>query len=755
MVAAAAMIAQQVAGKATRDTLFLSNFNVTQWPIMLVGASIISIAVALLTARTMTLLSPGKFVPAAFGASAALLLGVWFLSTRDAKAAAVALYLHIAVVGPVLISGYWSMFNERFDPRTAKRQMGWIGAVGTLGGLLGGLLAVRVSASAGVSAMISVLAGMHLICAVVMRGLAQPERQGAVSRAGPGDQPASAEMLAGFRYLWGKPYLRNLAMLVLLGTVSAALLDYVFRTYATASFAGDELMHVFSWFYTGVALLAFVVQITMSRLSLNRLRLAEMVATLPITVAGGSLAVLLAPNLLSAGIARGMEMVLRNSLFRSGYELLYTPVAPQEKRATKTIVDVGFERLGDAVGGGAVTAVLVLASQGANTVLLIAALILALGALAVAYRLHHGYVEALESSLVRGAVRLDAGVPLDLSQTIDTSVLSIALGTPQTLGGDPRGSKVAGARSSSSSSGSGPFAPARTVVPAPDPKAAPPPATEIPAEVRQLTERVLELSSGVPERIVRVLSNGLTPELVPHAIPLLARDEVAHDVVRALRKVAPSVTGQLLDVLLDSDRDLAVRRRIPRVLSACGTGRAVEGLFRGLEDQRFEIRLQCGRALARIRENAPDQPIDPEQVVAAVLREVAVERRVWESQRQIDRLEEPGESRFVEDYLRERANASLEHVFTLLSLALTQQPLLRIAFHDLHAEDLKRRGTALEYLECVLPLAVREKLWPFLEDHGARAGPARPREEIIADLLRTNESIRINLAELRKLHQGG
>ena len=94
-------------------------------------------------------------------------------------------------------------------------------------------------------------------------------------------------------------------------------------------------------------------------------------------------------------------------------------------------------------------------------------------------------------------------------------------------------------------------------------------------------------------------------------------------------------------------------------------------------------------------------------------------------------------------------------MFTLLSLALTQQPLLRIAFHDLHAEDPKRQGTALEYLECVLPLPVREKLWPFLEDHGKRAGQVRPREEIIADLLRTNESIRINLAELKKLHPGG
>src|SRR6266850_1566159 len=108
---------------------------------MLVAASLVSIAVALLTSRTMSALSPAKLVPAAFGISGVLLLGVWALSFRDLKLAAVAVYLHIAVLGPVVISGFWSMVNERFDPRTAKGQIGRIGIVSTLGGLAGGVVA--------------------------------------------------------------------------------------------------------------------------------------------------------------------------------------------------------------------------------------------------------------------------------------------------------------------------------------------------------------------------------------------------------------------------------------------------------------------------------------------------------------------------------------------------------------------------------------------------------------------------------------
>ena len=49
--------------------------------------------------------------------------------------------------------------------------------------------------------------------------------------------------------------------------------------------------------------------------------------------------------------------------------------------------------------------------------------------------------------------------------------------------------------------------------------------------------------------------------------------------------------------------------------------------------------------------------------------------------------------------MRERASASLQHIFTLLSAALPEQALLRLAFNGLHTDDSQRRGTALEYLD--------------------------------------------------------
>ena len=64
--------------------------------------------------------------------------------------------------------------------------------------------------------------------------------------------------------------------------------------------------------------------------------------------------------------------------------------------------------------------------------------------------------------------------------------------------------------------------------------------------------------------------------------------------------------------------------------------------------------------------------------------------------------------------------------------------------------DLYLQGTALEYLEGLLPAPIRERLWPFLEDRRTRGGPQRPRDEVLADLMRSNQSIMLNLEELQR-----
>jgi hypothetical protein len=71
----------------------------------------------------------------------------------------------------------------------------------------------------------------------------------------------------------------------------------------------------------------------------------------------------------------------------------------------------------------------------------------------------------------------------------------------------------------------------------------------------------------------------------------------------------------------------------------------------------------------------------------------------------------------------------------------------------LNTGDIQLRGTALEYLENVLPAPIRQGLWPYLVPSRA-AHREQPHDKTIARLLQSSESMTIrNIA--RELGHGG
>ena len=176
MVCSGVVTAQFIAGKATRDALFLASHHVTMLPAMVMVTSAVSILLVVASSKALTRVKPGVFVALAFAASASLLMAEWALLPVAPKIAAVVVYLQISGIGPMLGSGFWLIASEQFDPRTAKRQFGRITGAGTLGGLAGGLLSERVAAAFQISAMLPILAALNLLCAWLVWRLATSER---------------------------------------------------------------------------------------------------------------------------------------------------------------------------------------------------------------------------------------------------------------------------------------------------------------------------------------------------------------------------------------------------------------------------------------------------------------------------------------------------------------------------------------------------------------------------------------------------
>ena len=157
---------------------------------------------------------------------------------------------------------------------------------------------------------------------------------------------------------------------------------------------------------------------------------------------------------------------------------------------------------------------------------------------------------------------------------------------------------------------------------------------------------------------------------IAQVLELLAWDDVTSHVRRALERTADRHVGLLVDALLDGGTEFAIRRRIPRVLVSVPTQRALDGLILGLSDPRFEVRYQCSRAMDRMLVAEPMLQVDSLRIYQVVERELSVARPVWNGHRLLDQFESADAVMFLDEQLRERANRSLEHVFSLLVTVL-------------------------------------------------------------------------------------
>src|SRR5207247_9618292 len=179
---------------------------------------------------------------------------------------------------------------------------------------------------------------------------------------------------------------------------------------------GDGLLRVFAIYYAATGLITFAVQASSSRFMLERWGLAAATGTPSMALVLGSAAGLIAPGAASVLVMRASESIFRGSLFRAGYELFFTPIPRAEKRAVKSVIDVGFDRLGDAVAGGLLRLVLFSVAPAArSSTVLSLTIICAMVAFLFASRLNRGYIDALEKGLLQRAVDLDLAEVEDLT----------------------------------------------------------------------------------------------------------------------------------------------------------------------------------------------------------------------------------------------------------------------------------------------------------------------------------------------------
>ena len=567
------MLALQIGANATRDALFLSAFPVTSLPWFVAAAAVVSFPAALGAGAVLARLGPRVVVPTAFAASGALFVSETALLPAQPAASAVLLYFHATVLGAIVISMFWSLLNERFDPHSAKRLFARVAGAATLGAVLGGLGAERIAAVLSVRALLIVLAAGSVLC---VAGVLLIGRGG--ERVPADRDPDRAAN--GWAALLRAPYLRGIGVVAALAAVVGTLCDYVLKADVSARVVGGvSLIRFFGIFYAATGMAAFLVQAFLAPTLLNRLRIGGTLSVHPAVVGVSGLLAVVAPAPWRGIILRSADVTARHSIFRTGYELLFTFLPEATKRSAKPTIDVGLDCAGNWMGAAIVFLLIRLAPAHSLTAVTLAAVAAAAVELLAASRLRLGYARELEQRLVDQRAQLPHVTHYSFNQlTIfgpSTEELVLEPSAANVARGDPLGAARAALRSTNPS--------------------------RVRAALRQAERE---------------------PRLVADVIPLLGRKDLVDDVARALRAHLPGAASQLAETLTDPGTPEVVRRRLPLILRSCSSKPALDGLVKGLSDSSFTVRLRCGRALLQMTAADATLVVPPEIARAAAEREL-------------------------------------------------------------------------------------------------------------------------------------
>jgi len=332
--------------ETARDALFLARLPASRLAIVYFAIALVAVAIAQApwgrrraggAYALARLLAGGAFVTFLF----------WMLGRWRSPLELYALYVWTGLLGSLVVLQFWMVLSDLYTLTQAKRlyNIVWTGSLlgASVGAILARFIAQRTpSASSLVLASAAVFAVTAAVPAVALGRAAG--RGSAAARGRP--RPTLTE---GVRLFQREPYVRSLAVLVLVSTVALTLGDYVFKSAVARSVPEAELGAFFGGLYTVLNLASLFAQVALGSWLFRVVGLHRALWILPALLFVGAAGVALGGGLVAALLLKGADGSLRNSVHRTGNELLYVPLPDGVRAQAKPLIDLVGQRGGQAL----------------------------------------------------------------------------------------------------------------------------------------------------------------------------------------------------------------------------------------------------------------------------------------------------------------------------------------------------------------------------------------------------------------------
>ena len=339
------------------------------------------------------------------------------------------IYIWVALAGAMGPMMGWTLANLVLTTREARRVFGFIGAGAVLGAPTSGFFTAFATRHVHPELLLLLMTVMLGACAVLVRTLfaKSRERLAEMSR-----RPApAADIPKNFREIWA--HIRSSHFLVLItaltaiGCASTTIIGYQFSIIAKDAFPNKaQLASFFALFSGFMGAAAFLVQMLLTGRLLRLLGIRVTLFVTPVVFLMGSLGLLFAPMLLTAGILKGSHLLLRFTVDKSTTELLYLPVTPPDiKSQLKPFIDGFVWRAADGVAG---LVLWIFASKLHFTPgkLSLVNFVFLSGWIAIAYGVRREYLNVLRQAIQRRTLDADR-IATGVLDSTTTEVLAMSL----------------------------------------------------------------------------------------------------------------------------------------------------------------------------------------------------------------------------------------------------------------------------------------------------------------------------------------
>ncbi|NIM90027.1 MAG: MFS transporter [Candidatus Aminicenantes bacterium] len=257
----------------------------------------------------------------------------------------------------VVVTQFWLLVNDFFNPREAKRLIGFFGSGGLLGGVLGGLL-TGLLARAIPDHLLLIPAGILILSGFVVnyifiwqRKTSLPPDKADIKEKEKERKPAKVGFLDSFNTVRKDRFLIQLSAVVILTFMVATFVDYQSNTVVKSVLERkSDMAEFFGYFNAGLLVLPFFLQLLMTSNLIKRYGIRITLLLFPFILFLCTLGIAIWPGLLFAVVIKGSDKSLSFSLNQSVRELLYIPISPELKTKAKLFIDMFLNRFAKGIG---------------------------------------------------------------------------------------------------------------------------------------------------------------------------------------------------------------------------------------------------------------------------------------------------------------------------------------------------------------------------------------------------------------------